>query len=173
MPEDFDVEKTGVVYLRESGGSLIDALSQSDSQIVRVNLFRESVSEGDVEYPSVTADGQKSNVWFLISSSGERKRPTVIAGEYHYFPVDWGNYETYPVKSASEAYSELTSGGGYISNLGGAVLGRVKIRKVYLGYYDPDVLGQYFQPVYVFEGDGGFRAYVAAVAGEYYGEGGQ
>jgi hypothetical protein len=38
-----------------------------------------------------------------------------------------------------------------------------------MAYYDPDVLSQYFQPIVVFEGDGGFVAYVPAVTAEYYG----
>ncbi len=46
----------------------------------------------------------------------------------------------------------------------------IKIRKVFLGYLDPDVYQEYLQPVYVFLGDDDFVAYVPAIASQYYSE---
>ena len=43
----------------------------------------------------------------------------------------------------------------------------ITIRKMFLGYFDPDVYQEYLQPVYVFVGDGDFVGYVPAVSGEY------
>jgi len=167
--EDIDPENARVVYLKSSGGALINALAQSDAEVARVNIFRKPIVKGDKNYPSVTSDPQKANIWFLVGSS-DRREFRVIAGEYHYFPINYESPETYPIKTAQQAYDDLVSGKGHIANLGAAAFGKVKIRKIYLGYYDPDNQGQFYQPVVIFEGDGGFMAYVPAVVDEYYGE---
>jgi hypothetical protein len=89
FPEDTEPDNAKVVYLKSSGGALINALSQSDAEITRVNIFRKPVVVGEDSYPSVTSDPLKANIWFLVSSQGGRDSQ-VVAGEYHYFPV---NYE--------------------------------------------------------------------------------
>ena len=67
------------------------------------------------------------------------------------------------------AFSELQNGQAYIANLG---LNKdddvLKIRRVYLAYFDPDIVTEYYQPIYVFEGDNGFIAYLPAVTPDYY-----
>ena len=41
------------------------------------------------------------------------------------------------------------------------------IRKIYLAYFEPATLTNYLQPVFVFEGDDNFVAYVSAVTDKY------
>ena len=41
------------------------------------------------------------------------------------------------------------------------------IRKVSLAYFEPVTPAQFLQPVYVFEGDRGFAAYVPAIVDKY------
>jgi hypothetical protein len=43
----------------------------------------------------------------------------------------------------------------------------VTIRKMYLAYYEPTTLTNYLQPIFVFEGDNNFVAYVSAVTSKY------
>ena len=43
----------------------------------------------------------------------------------------------------------------------------VKIRRVFLGYYDADVSTGYAMPIYIFLGDQGFTAYVSAVSEQW------
>jgi hypothetical protein len=81
--------------------------------------------------------------------------------EYTLWPVSQENSATYPLKSGEEAFEELKNGGGAII-LGGNQV-EAAIRKVYLAYLDTKEYQDFLQPIFVFEGDGGFVAYVAAV----------
>ncbi len=156
-------------FLKVEGEKLVTALSLSDANLVRVNLFRKTFeeNEGKEKYPSLPANPNQGNVWFIISGA-QKKEQQMIAAEFHYYPIDETRFETYPVKSAQQAFTELTEGKGYIANLGLNQEGKVTIRKVYLAYYDPDMPSQFYQPIVVFEGDRGFFAYVPAITSDWY-----
>jgi len=42
--------------------------------------------------------------------------------------------------------------------------GQVTIRNIYLAYFEPVTLTNYLQPIFVFEGDNNFVAYVPAIS---------
>ena len=167
MPEDLDTGTASSEFLRVEGQNLVRALALSDAQLTKINLHRKTLT--DKLYPSVTANPKESNVWFIVSGSKDRDK-TLIAGEFHYFPIDETRVETYPIISPEDAIEKLKNGKGYIANLGLNTNGQVTIRNIYLAYYDPNVPYSYYQPVVVFEGDGEFSAYVPAVTDQYYGE---
>ncbi len=152
-------------FLQTEGKPFVSALSQSESNFVRINLFRKDYDG----FPSLTPNPQRANVWFIVSGSKERDKD-IFAGEYHYFPVDANEFATYPLKTSEVAWEELQGGGGYIASLGTNEDGNITIRRIYLAYYDADEHTDFFQPIVVFEGDGEFSAYVPAVSSEYYGE---
>lgn len=154
-------------FLRVEGQNLVRALSLSDAQLTRINLSRKPIVIKEIEYPSVTANPKEGNVWFIVSGS-EEKGKDLIAGEYRYFAVDAKKFETYPLKTAQQALEDLKSGKGYIANLGLNTDGRITIREIYLGYYDPNTPYSFYQPVVVFKGDREFVAYVPAVTNEFY-----
>src|SRR3989344_446524 len=155
-------------FLKVEGQNLVRALSLSDANLVRVNLFRKGVTlSKDLVIPTVTADPNRANVWFIVS--GVRGAGGIIAGEYKYTSIAIDQPETYPIKTLQDALNDLNTGQAYIANLGLNVDGNVTIRRAYLAYYDPEQAGEFFQPVYVFEGDGDFTAYVPAVTNDYYG----
>ncbi len=153
-------------YLKTQGGSFIPALSASDANLVRIDLFRKSLDD----LPIVTKKTTEGNVWFIVSGIKERCKE-VIAGEYHYFPVDESQVATYPIKTGDSAWQQLTSGDYYLASQGTTAEGdNIKIRKIYLAYYDAGLYTEFFQPVFVFEGDKDFVGYVPAVTSDYYGE---
>lgn len=153
-------------YLKTQGGGFIPALSLSDASIVRIDLFRKSIDE----LPAVTNTTNESNVWFMVSGIKERGKE-IIAGEYHYFPVDETQVATYPIKSGEAAFNELSTGNYYLASQGTIAEGdSIKIRKIYLAYYDTGTYAEFYQPVFVFEGDKDFVGYVPAVTTDYYGE---
>lgn len=165
----FPDDLTGTVshkYLKTQGGEFIPALSQSDANLVRVDLFRKSINE----LPAITNAPNESNVWFMVSGIKERGKE-IIAGEYHYFQVDESQVATYPIKTGDGAWQEFVSGNYYPASLGTTTEGdSIKIRKIYLAYYDAGVYTEFYQPVFVFEGDKDFVGYVPAVTTDYYGE---
>lgn len=153
-------------FLKLSDGKLVTALSLSESDLIKINFTRKNY--GDL--PSVTADPDESNVWFIVSGSGDRNQQ-IIAGEYHYFPVDENQFSTYPIKAPETAFQELQGGAAFIADQGTVADGEsLKIRRIYLAYFDPEGSAEFYQPVYVFEGDKDFTAYVPAVDPSYYGE---
>ena len=162
------VEK--VTYFKDDGGRLIGALSLSDADFVRLDLFRRNLDEIDPDsktkvviasYPFYRSDPNKGIVGVIVSGSNNLS-DKVIGLEYGYNKIDYVNNGTYPIKTGEEAWSELEKGGGYVYR-GESSLSEVKIRRVFLGYYDADISTGYVMPIYIFLGDQGFTAYVSAV----------
>lgn len=152
-------------FIKIEEGRFVNALSQSDGQITKINLYR----KGYEDLPSAPLDPDEANVWFMIGGSRERA-DQIIAAEYHYYPIDEEQSATYPIITAEFAWKELTQGGGFIVGRDDENQLDVTIRNVYLAYFDPGQYTEFYQPIVVFEGDGGFVAYVPAVTPEYYGE---
>lgn len=153
-------------FLKINGNTFDTVLSLSESDLVKVNLYRKSYDN----LPSLPADPNQANVWFMISGANVKEKQ-IVAAEFHYFPVDETQSATYPIKTAQTAWNELTGGQAFIATYGANKEGdTVTIRRVYLAYYDAGTLTQFYQPIIVFEGDNGFVAYDPAVASDYYGE---
>lgn len=163
LPEDL----TGPVthnFFKVSGGELVNALSLSEANFIKINLFRRDYDG----LPIVTGNPDQANVWAIMSGSGGLPQQ-IIATEFHYHAVDETQYSTYPIKTPEMAFTELQNGQAFIARLGlNEDGGNLKIRDIYLAYFDPGIATEYFQPVYVFEGDNGFVAYLPAVIADYY-----
>jgi len=163
-----DLEKGPITheFLRYEQGNFVPAISQSEANAVKVNLFRRGFESRGQDIPSITPTMPEANIWFLIVGRSRQ----IIAGEYHFFPIDNGKNATYPLKTAEEAFEELKNGEGFITNPKSVVGSSVTIRKVYLSYYDAGQYSEYYQPVVVFEGDNNFYGIIPAVKSEYYGK---
>lgn len=163
LPEDLTGPTTHAFY-KLSSGKLATALSLSESDVVKVNLFRKDYDN----LPSMTANPNEANVWAIVSGSATREQQ-IIAAEFHYYPVDETQFSTYPIKTPQVAFTEFQSGSAFIADLGLNKDGdSVKIRRIYLAYFDPESESDFFQPIYVFEGDNGFTAYLPAITSNYY-----
>lgn len=153
-------------YLKLSEGKLVSALSLSEASVVKINLFRKDYDK----LPSVTGSPNQANVWAIMAGSSEQAQQ-IIAAEYHYYAVDESQSSTYPVKTPEAAWNEFINGKAFIASIGVNKDGdTVKVRRVYLAYFDPAIMTEFYQPIYVFEGDNGFSAYLPAVTSDYYGE---
>lgn len=165
LPNDLTGPTTQSFY-KLASGQLQSAISLSESDVVKVNLFRKNYDN----LPSMTANPNEANVWAIVSGAQTREQQ-IIAAEYHYYAVDESQYSTYPIITSQEAFNELTANQAYIADLGLNKDGdSLKIRRVYLAYYDPESEADFYQPVYVFEGDNGFVAYYPAISPTYYGQ---
>lgn len=157
-------------YLKLNSGKLINVLALSEADVVKVSLFRKSYDN----LPSLTANPTQSNVWAIISG-GQSKGQQIIASEYHYYPVDESQYSTYPIITPQEAFNELQGGKAYVASMGKYKDGdSLKIRKIYLAYFDPAVASDFYQPMYVFDSgendpSNSFIGYLPAISPTYYG----
>lgn len=158
LPDDLANGTAKFEYLFFESSELKPVLSFSEANFIRVNLFRSNLNELEILPP----DPKKSLISFLFSSS-RTKGKRIVEIDYIYFPIEQEFSATYPLKSASLAWKELQNGEGYIAHLRQNEKGPIIIRKVFLAYYDSQESQHYLQPIYVFEGDREFFAYVPAI----------
>lgn len=162
------VEK--ITFLKDDGGKLVNALSLSDSDFIQVDLFRKDIEEIDpnsktkevvAKYPFWRTDPTRG--LFRVIVSGSRNfNERYIYIDNDYTQVEYEVSGTYPIKTGEQAWAELQSGGGFVTS-SGPTTGEVKIRQIFLGYYDSDSSQSYAMPIYIFKGDQNFVAYVSAV----------
>ena len=153
-------------YLKTQAGGFVTALAQSDANLVRIDIFRKKYDE----LPVLTNTPGEANIWFMVSGIKERGKE-IIAGEYHYFPADESQFATYPLKNSELAWQEFSNGKYFTASQGSTVEGdSIKIRKIYLAYFDAGVYAEFLQPIYVFEGDKDFVGYVPAITDDFIGE---
>jgi hypothetical protein len=157
-----------VTYLKEDVGKWISALSLSDADFVQLDFFRKNIEEIDTKTKEVTAsypfyrtDPSKGLIRVVVSGS-KNANEKFLSIEYAYTDINYKKNSTYPIKSGEEAWNELVGGGGFVTPTSPQT-GEVKVRKMFLGYYDSNVNQKYAMPIYIFLGDQGFAAYVSAV----------
>jgi len=146
------------VYLKFSPQKLIPAISLSEADFVRVNLFR-----SDLDGLRILPPNPKNSLISFLFSGSKAMGKRMIEVNYTYYPIEREIFATYPLKTVQAAWQELQGNTGYIANLGENENGEITIRKVYLAYYDSDQSQNYLQPIFVFEGDNNFIGFVSAV----------
>lgn len=155
---DLTAGTNAVTWLRFSGNQLVPTTSLSQADAVRVDFFRRPIGAIPVFTP-YPGEGLSS---FVFSGSDNIKK-RVLQFAYSFWPIDYQTTATYAIKPSSQAWQELQQGLGFIARYpttGTAVT----VRTVYLAYYDSFEPQTYMQPIFVFEGDDGFLAYVPAIA---------
>lgn len=163
LPKDMATGSAKVSYLKSSGSSYTNTVSYSESDFLQVDLFRTPVFG---VFPVLTERPAKGNIRAIISGSSDRSQQ-IVALEYSYLPVDYATVQTYPLITPQAAFQLLSSGKGYAANTSDGQTD-VIIRSAYLAYFDSGSNPQnYLQPIYVFEGDGGYVGYVPAVDGKW------
>lgn len=158
LAEDLSLGKAKVSYLKYQTPDLSPAISLSEADFVKVGFFRQEQDS----LPILPENPKEGSIYFIFSGARERTK-RIIEINYTYNKVDRENFATYPLKSASAAWQELQGGNGFITNLGENTDGKITIRKIYLAYFDSPQPQNFLQPVFVFEGDKDFFAYVSAV----------
>ena len=150
-----------VTFWKIEGGVIKATESQSQANAVRVDLFREDLNNLKL----LSSNYDKASVSILISGSRTDARK-IIEFDFKDISVDRESYSTYPIKTAQEAINSLNTG-NYWTAVDVADK-TVVVRRMYLAYYEPNALTNFLQPIYVFEGDNGFVAYVPAIKSEYF-----
>lgn len=157
-PKDIQEGQTRVLALKLIGNILTETTSVSQADAVRVDFYRKYIDGLRI----VTPNPNEGAISIIFSGSKITKKQ-ILQLAYTYWPVDYETYATYGLKPSLQAWQELQNGAGYIAQY--PIKGNTAvIRKIYLGYFDSLEPQTYLQPVFIFEGDDGFMAYVSAVA---------
>jgi len=162
--DDIADGSTTITYLKYSGDTLIPTTSHSQADALRIDYFRGDIAGTKIFYP--TPD--QGPITFIYSGSKQAKK-RLLELLYNYWAIDTATTATYTLKTSTQAWQELQAGNGYIAQFPKGDKKDVVIRKIYLGYYDSLDAQTYLQPIFVFEGDNGFLAYVPAVSAEWTG----
>lgn len=159
LPPDLSDSKINITYLSAREGKMVPSIAPSEANFVRADLYR--TDRDNLKFVTPTAISSPINIIF---GSGRNLGRKVILANYNYSKTQDNDFATYPLKPVQSAWEELVQGGGYIAKNAGT---SVVVRSASLAYFEPDYPQRFLQPVYVFEGDGGFTAYVQAVVPEY------
>ncbi len=159
LPEDIDLEKIKNNLFSIQNESLITATSLSNSQVIEVNFFQKDINKLPIFYEKPNS----SNISILIA--GGKYQSQVVGVNFIYQPI-LEESSTYPLKSVTAAYEELKNGQAYIASYFGTSE-NITITNVFLAYYIGSQTQDFLMPVFVFEGNDGFFAYVPAVTDEW------
>lgn len=131
-----------------------------DANMVEVNFYRPDQEQYPIISPSYF--NSQNHVLLVFNKAGFK----VVKAQVRFFEKSETQIGTYIIKSGDSAWEELKNGKGFIvSNPEG--LSKVAIKKMFLGYLDPDIYQQYLQPIYIFLGGKNFVGYVPAVTDSY------
>lgn len=138
------------------------ASSVSNANAIRVNFFRSDLDDMPVLPPRFSKSYN-----YAIFTAGVALSTRIIDLSYIFWPIALDDFATYPLKSAQTAWQDLKDGYAYVMNMGRNTPENIVIRKIYIGYYDNEEPQTYLQPIFVFEGDDDFIAYLPAISPEW------
>jgi len=156
LPTEMNTTPGKVMYFISTGSALTPVNDYNEATFARADLFRAPIDNMEV----VTSGGNTSPVNVTISGSTKPESKIVAANFYYSRVVGNDIFGTYLIKPVDKAYQELQEGKGFIVK---NALPSTTIRTVTMAYYESSAPQDYLQPVYVFDGDGGFKAYVQAI----------
>lgn len=155
---DMNFPNPKIVYLKLVGDQLEPTTSQSQADAVRLDYFRKSYDG----MPVVTNKRNEGIITFIISGSRRSDRRLLLVN-FSYWPLDVRTNGIYKLKKSSDAYTELQSGNAFFVSQPQNQT-QFTITNIYLAYFDSPEAQLFLQPVFVFEGDPNFVAYISAVA---------
>jgi len=152
---DLEGGQAQVTYLKKSNNTLIPALSPSDAEAVKVDLFRAPINE----LPVIPSNPSQA----LVSITFTNTRDGIIKIDYIHYPVDLEKSSDYPLKTTAQAWQELKENQAYIASFPFNADQVITIREIELSYFESSAPANYLQPIYIFRGDNNFIAYIPAI----------
>jgi hypothetical protein len=163
LSTDLDEGEKKVTYWKINFDGLKEVQGLSEANIIRVDFYRQKLGDN---VQVVSTEVKKASVSVLVSGSSVTTKK-VVEVNYKHVDVDTSaaSSSTYPIKTTEEAFAELKAGNYWPAS--DTDKKEVTIRNIYLAYFEPVNLTQFLQPVYVFEDNNGFVAYVRAITDKY------
>lgn len=160
LPSDV-ATSSGTIEYQELIGGVLKPAYVSDAEFIQVDLNRAPI---DGVYYMYTPLGTIGTIHAIVAGALSGNN-AIVHLDYNYFPVDYFQVYTYPIRTPQSAWEVLQGGEGYVvPSFSGK---EAVIRSVELGYFDNFSYQPYLQPIYVFLGDEGFIGYVSAIDPSY------
>ncbi len=170
LKPDLKKSQTRITFWKLIGKNRNQVSSYSEANAVRIEIFRDKI---DGKYDIVEGNTNLASINILISAA-QRPDQQLLELNFTYWDYDTKQFATYPPKPASQAFDELKSGKAYIAAGQTEAFENINVFEVNLAYFNPTTVVKYFQPVYVFKGEGlvkgvrkSFVAYLPAVSSSY------
>jgi hypothetical protein len=157
-PTDLDETKTKTNLFSIINSNIVPASSLSNAQLIQVFYFQKDVDGIPIYY----SNPKESSMSIIIAGGSP---PQVIQAGFNHQTISNIN-ETYPIKTGEQAFEELQKGNAFIAAYGG-LKKIISVKKISLGYFVQNDTQQYLIPIYVFEGNDNFVAYLPAVTDEW------
>ncbi|MCL5676264.1 MAG: hypothetical protein M1120_04030 [Patescibacteria group bacterium] len=161
-PDEIINGKTSVTFYQASLNKLIPTSSVSSADLVRVDFFR-----NDLDQLPLLSDAPTVSPLYVVFSGIKDNTRRFVEIHFTVWQIETETFSTYPLRPVSQAWNDLNSGKGYIASMGTAGTNLISIRNIYLAYYYPFSAMEFLEPVYVFEGDKGFTAYVPGISTDW------
>lgn len=161
-PTELTQGKTNIIYLMfdQQTKSLSIVENANQANMVEVDFYRPDI---DI-FPIVTPTYFNSQNFLVMIFSGEESK--ILKAQIKFFEKSTEQVGVYPVKTGQMAWEDLKKGKGTVISFAQGK-NNVVVKRMFLGYFDPDIYQEYLQPMYVFLGDNNFVSYVPAVTSEY------
>lgn len=167
-PEELAQGKKNTIYFNYNPkeNRLYATQKPQEANVVEVDFYRPDISAIPESLPIVspTYFNSQNHVLLVFNEEGYN----VLKARIEFYEKSNEQVGIYPLKTGTEAWEELRAGKGLVitnENEGA----EVAVKKMFLGYFDPDIYQEYLQPVYVFLGDNNFVSYIPAVSNSYFG----
>lgn len=158
FPSELQAGQTQISYWQLLGNTLVQTTSLAGADAVRVDFSRENI----LGMRLFSSHPPEELIYFIFSGSREAQK-RILEVSYRFWTVEMEQGATYPLKTSSQAWEELIAGKGYIARLAEGE-NKVVVRKIYLAYFYPEDYQSFLQPIFVFEGDPNFLAFIPAVS---------
>ncbi|MEN9327264.1 MAG: hypothetical protein RI947_72 [Candidatus Parcubacteria bacterium] len=157
-PDELSQGKLNIIYMNFNPATkTIDVVQDpKEANMVEVDFYRPDVQA----YPIVSRKYFNSQNYVVLVYY--RSLFKIVKAQVQFFEKSSEQVGMYPLKTGDKAWQDFVDGKGYVTVAPGGQKD-IKIKQMFLGYYDPDIYQQYLQPIYVFLGENNFVGYVPAV----------
>lgn len=161
-PEELAQGKENIIFLRYNPLTKEFKVVENkrEANLVEVDFYRP-----DIDGFPMVAPKYFNSQNFVVAVFKENDYQ-LIKAQIKFFGKEEKKIGIYPLKTGNIAWQELKEKKAAVVSWGEKT-NQILIKKMFLGYYDPDVYQPYLQPVYVFLGNQGFVAYVPAIKEDY------
>jgi len=143
---------SSLVYLRfEEGLELFQETEKENFQIIQFNF-----NDGDYIYPILTSNPQATNIYVQLLKDGtvinmETTLLSKITESSQKFPLK--NYDEIIAEASNAKIVSINNGNENLSDIKSEDIKNISINNINIAYYLEKQSDEYFQPIYVLEGN--------------------